>query len=437
MENRKLISEKVSSLNGSVKIPGDKSISHRALILASQALGITTISGLLESEDVLNTKECLEKLGVQIQKNDNAYIVTGNGLGSLTEPQDILDCGNSGTGCRLLMGLVSSYNFNTHFMGDDSLKKRPMDRVFQPLEEMTVSIEARQNKYLPAMIKGKKALLPIEYELPVPSAQVKSAILLAALNIAGDIFIIEPIRTRNHTELMMKYLGIDISETESEGKNIIRISGQKEFDAKDFLIPGDPSSAAFPVVAALITENSEVRVNNVMLNKTRTGLFDTLKEMGANLEITNERVEAGENIGDIIAKSSNLQGVEVSPLRTASMIDEYPILSIAASTAEGKTKMLGLKELRVKESDRFSAIKDNLLKCGINVEKDGDNLTIIGGKIQGGVEIESKGDHRIAMSFLIAGMISENSISITESETIATSFPNFVDLMNGLGAKIS
>ena len=435
---KSLKSKQAGALKGQLTVPGDKSISHRALIFASQAIGTTKISGLLESDDVINTKLSLEKLGVAIFKQNNNYIVEGVGIGGLAEADSVLDQGNSGTGVRLLMGLLSSYPFKTTFTGDESLRSRPMKRVTTPLEKMGAKFDMRDGGLLPLTVKGYDVMMPIEYELPVPSAQVKSAILLAALNIAGTTTIIEKEKTRDHTELLMKYFGLNIKTEEQGGKNIIKFNGKKQFNAKDIAVPADPSSAAFPIVAALITPGSDITINNVMINPLRVGLFETLEEMGGDIKLTNVREsEGGEKIADIKVKHSRLKGVTVPAERAPSMIDEYPILSIAAACAEGETKCLGLEELKVKESNRLEAIFKGLQLCGINANMGDDSLNIRGGKIKGGCQVPTHGDHRIAMSFLVAGLVSDESISVDKPEMINTSFPKFVELMNGIGAKIS
>jgi 3-phosphoshikimate 1-carboxyvinyltransferase len=426
----------VKGLKGDITVPGDKSISHRALIFASQAIGRTTISGLLESDDVINTKNTLEKLGINIVKNKNNYVVDGVGIGGLSEPDNVLDQGNSGTGARLLMGLVSSYPFKSTFTGDDSLRKRPMKRVITPLELSGAKFSAREGGLLPLTVKGYDLMMPIEYELPVASAQVKSAILLAAMNIEGTTTVIEKEKTRDHTELLMKYFDMDIQTKEEDGKNIIKFNGKKQFKAKDISVPADPSSAAFAIVAALIVPDSEITINNVMVNPLRIGLFETLEEMGGDIKFSNIRESAGEKIADIKVKYSKLRGITVPAERAPSMIDEYPILAIAASVAEGETKMLGLEELKVKESNRLDAILKGLQACGVDAIAGDDSLTIKGASIKGGVEISTHGDHRIAMSFLVAGLVSEKPITVDKPEMINTSFPDFTKLMNNLGANI-
>lgn len=437
MEKRILTSKAITKgLSGKITVPGDKSISHRALIFGAMAIGKTKISGLLESEDVLHTKKTLQKLGVNIVKNGTEYLVDGVSIGGLAEPDDILDQGNSGTGVRLLMGLVCSYPFRCTFTGDESLRKRPMKRVTIPLEKMGAKFECREGGLLPLTTQGYDIMMPIEYELPVASAQVKSAILLAALNVAGTTTIIEKEKTRDHTELLMKFYGLHISTEEVDGKNVIKFNGKKQFNAKDIAVPADPSSAAFAIVAALITKNSDITIKNVMINPLRTGLFTTLKEMGSDIEYVNIRNEAGEVIADIRVKYSKLSGVTVPAERAPSMIDEYPILSIAAAVAEGETTMLGLEELKVKESNRLEAIYNGLIACGVNAEMGDNSLKVRNSKIIGGNEIKTHGDHRIAMSFLVAGLVSEKPISVDEPHMINTSFPDFVGLMNGLGAEI-
>ena len=429
------ISHKISGFKGTASVPGDKSISHRALILSSQALGTTRITGLLEGEDVIATADALGSMGVDIEQTDGAWAVKGVGIGGLAQPDDVIDCGNSGTSARLLMGLVAPYPFTSFFTGDASLRKRPMNRVVRPLTEMGVAFVDNGDGRLPLALKGSASTLPIHYELPVASAQVKSAILLAALNTAGQTTVIEPAATRDHTEKMLRYFGVDIGV---DG-NVITLEGQQaqRYQDREFAVPTDPSSAAFLVVAALITEGSEVTIPNVCINPHRIGLYTTLKEMGAKLEFTNQRDVAGEPVADIVASASQLKGVEVPAERAPSMIDEYPILGVAAAFAEGDTVMRGLKELRVKESNRFDAIVDGLKACGVEVVTDGDDLTIIGStSVKGSGNIATNLDHRICMSFLVLGMASEQPVTIDSAEPINTSFPGFVDLCNMLGAHI-
>ena len=430
---------KTNNLSGTVKVPGDKSISHRSLIFASQAIGRTKITGLLEGEDVIATSRALMSMGVNIKKEENSdWIIDGVGVGGLTKPCHTLDLGNSGTGVRLLMGLVSSYNFTTRFDGDESLRRRPMSRVTEPLELMNVGFESNHGCHLPLSVIGNDEIIPISYELPVASAQVKSAILLAALNCRGETTVIEPVATRDHTELMLEGLGADIKVTSlKNGGRKITLKGYPKLKAMDILVPGDPSSAAFLVVAAIITEGSDITIENVCINNLRTGLYDTLLEMGADIKFVNKRKQAGEYIADIKVKSSRLKAVTVPASRAASMIDEYPILSIAAATADGQTVMLGLEELRVKESDRLQAVYNGLKLCGVEAIVGDDWLKITGGKVSGGADVQTNMDHRIAMSFLILGMVSKDAIKVDDITMINTSFPDFVNLMNSIGAKIS
>jgi len=428
-----LTSHRAKKLSGEITVPGDKSISHRALLLASQAIGKSEITGLLEGEDVIHTAEALEKMGVLIKKKGGVWEVSGVGTGGLSEPEDILYMGNSGTGTRLLMGLCATHGFTSSFNGDASLNKRPMLRAITPLKKFGAEFVTRAGGLLPLTVIGAKNPMPISYELPVASAQVKSAILLAALNVPGQTTVIEKTPTRDHTELMMKYFGFDIS---SKGGKIT-ITGQAEVMGKKITVPGDPSSAAFPIVAALIVPGSEIVVKNVCINPARIGLYTTLKEMGAQLEFLNIRENAGEKIADISARYSKLSGVKVPANRAASMIDEYPILAIAAACANGKTIMLGLEELRVKESDRLSAIADGLKNCGVEVSSTENSLTVTGTKTIPGGKVKTYMDHRIAMAFGVLGMVSEKSVTVDDGQMINTSFPGFTDLMNGLGGKIS
>ncbi len=424
-------------LKGEITIPGDKSISHRSLLLASQVVGACHIRGLLEGEDVLATRTALTQLGVNITRTQSEWIVTGNGLGSLQESAGILDLGNSGTSTRLLMGLLAPYSFTTFFTGDASLCKRPMGRVIEPLAQMGAQFIGHTHHRLPIAMTGGN-LLPISYTLPVPSAQVKSAILLAGLNTPGKTTVIEPVPSRDHTERMLNFLGFQCEiSAEGEGRRIT-ITGQQQPPRGDHLleIPGDPSSAAFPLVAAIITPGSEITIKAVGMNELRTGLFTTLQEMGAAIEYKNRRLLCGEEVADITVRYSVLKSITVPASRAPSMIDEYPILAIAASFAEGKTIMKGLGELRVKESNRLDKIVEGLQQCGIVASTEGDTLIIEGipGKVAGGTTIDSSLDHRIAMSFLILGLRSDHPISVRGIDTIATSFPGFFDTMEKLGA---
>ena len=431
-------------LKGEVTVPGDKSISHRALIFSCLGHGKSKISGLLEGEDVLKTAKALTKMGAQISKSDDgAWQVNGLGIAGLMEPDDVLDMGNSGTSSRLLAGLVAPYNFTSFFTGDESLRKRPMQRVFEPIKMIGAEIIARQNNFMPFAIIGAKHPLPINYVMKMASAQVKSAILLASLTINGRSSIIEPEKCRNHTEIMMNYLGLKpiVEDLEVAGKIGTKISyhGMQEFDAKDFSVPGDISSAAFLIVAATIIKDSKIKINNVGLNNLRDGIVTTLIEMGANIAIANNRIVAGERVADIIVEHSKLKAVEVLASRAPVMIDEYPILAIAASFADGITKMNGLAELKVKESNRLLMIANNLKNCGVEVKMGDDYLEIEGGfkQPQKKVDIITNLDHRIAMSFLVMGMNLEKGVEIDDSSMIDTSFPGFVKIFEKLGVDFS
>jgi 3-phosphoshikimate 1-carboxyvinyltransferase len=434
----KLQSSKCNSLSGYIQVPGDKSISHRSLIFASQAIGTSCITGLLEGEDVIATSKALKAMGVDIQKEDNGdWVVKGVGVGGLSPADAELDLGNSGTGVRLLMGLVAPYKFNTTFTGDASLKKRPMSRVMVPLEKMNVRFESKTGGRLPLTVIGNDEILPITYELPVASAQVKSAILLAALNCRGKTTVIEPVATRDHTELMLKSYGAEILTNDNgKGGKEITLSGCPELKAHDIDVPGDPSSAAFLVVAALIVPGSEILIKNICVNPLRTGIYDTLIDMGGDIKFENKRVQAGEQVADIKVKYSKLKGVKVPASRAASMIDEYPILSVAASVADGDTLMEGVEELRVKESDRLQAVSDGLEACGVKFEAGNDWLKVTGGEVEGGGLIKTHLDHRIAMSFLILGLVAKEPVTVDDRTMINTSFPGFVEMINFLGGDI-
>ena len=440
--NNEMSSKRCGALKGSARIPGDKSISHRAIMLGGLAVGETIISGLLEGEDVLHTAQAMSAMGARIEHGDDGlWRVHGVGIGGLREPDQVLDMGNSGTSTRLLMGLVGGHNISATFTGDASLVKRPMRRVITPLEMMGAGFMARSGGRLPITVKGSENTLPIEYRLPVASAQVKSAIILAGLNAAGRTTVIEDHPTRDHTENMLRHFGVEVEVEELEdGAFAIHVQGHQELHGCAIDVPSDPSSAAFPVVAALITEGSEITLPNVGINPRRDGVFVTLQEMGADIRYKNERMDAGEPVATIIATSKNgLKGIDVPEERVPSMIDEFPVLAVAASCAEGTTRMTGLKELRVKESDRLLMMANGLQECGVDLEMGEDSLTIHGtGKPpKGGACVKTALDHRIAMSFLVLGCATEESVKVDDSAPIKTSFPNFVDLMNDLGADIS
>jgi 3-phosphoshikimate 1-carboxyvinyltransferase len=428
-------------LRGESRVPGDKSISHRALILGGIALGETRIGGLLEGDDVLRTASAMRALGASVTRDGaGAWRVSGAGAGGLTEPQDVLDLGNSGTGARLLMGAVAPQRIVAVFTGDASLRRRPMGRVLTPLTEMGVRAVSRAGERLPLVLTGGD-LVPITYRSPVPSAQVKSAILLAGLGTPGRTTVLEAERTRDHTERMLAHFGATVHVEEAgKGLHAASVTGMPELRGRDLTVPGDPSSAAFPAVAALLTPGSAVTLTGIGLNPLRTGLYETLREMGASLSILNPREEGGEPVGDLRLTASALKGVEVPPERAPSMIDEYPILAVAAACAEGRTVMRGLAELRVKESDRLAAIAAGLAACGVTATIEGDSLIVEGrgegAKVPGGARVVTEMDHRIAMSFLVLGLVSAAPVEIDDARMIETSFPDFVALMRGLGANI-
>lgn len=435
-----LTSKKSGKLTGHAKVPGDKSISHRALMFGAITIGETMISGLLEGEDVLHTAEAMRKLGAKIEKSsDGLWRIFGVGIGGLRQPDSILEMGNSGTSTRLLMGLVGGHNISATFTGDASLSKRPMKRVITPLEMMGVKFESAEGGRLPLTLHGPKDALSIEYRLPVASAQVKSAILLAGLNARGRTTVIEDHPTRDHSENMLRHFGLKVTtEKMQDGSEVISVDGFQEMQACAVDVPGDPSSAAFPTVAALLHEGSEITLPRIAISDRRNGIYTTLREMGADIEFKYEKIESGERVADIVVRGSELKGVNVPEDRVPSMIDEFPVLTMAAACANGTTKMTGLAELRVKESDRLLMIAEGLKACGVKLEMGEDSLTIHGnGKPpKGGTKIVTALDHRIAMSFLVLGSVSDEPISIDDAAPIKTSFPNFVELMNELGMKI-
>jgi 3-phosphoshikimate 1-carboxyvinyltransferase len=424
-------------------VPGDKSISHRALILGAMTVGETTISGLLEGEDVLNTAGAMRALGARVESlGGGTWRIHGVGVGGFAEPAGPLDFGNSGTGCRLVIGAVAGCPITANFDGDASLRKRPMRRVLDPLARMGARvINQAEGGRLPLTLKGATDPLPIEYESPVPSAQLKSAVLLAGLAAPGETTVIEAEATRDHTEKMLKHFGAKVvTKPHGEHGRRITLQGQPELEPCHVAVPADPSSAAFPVVGALVVPGSEVILDGVMLNPLRTGLFTTLREMGARIAEENKRDDGGEEVADLRVTFSALKGVEVPAARAPSMIDEYLILAVAAAFADGKTHMRGLKELRVKESDRLEATADMLRVNGVTVDVEGDDMIVHGmgaGGVPGGGEVKTHMDHRIAMSALMMGLASKAPVRIDDSAFIATSFPGFVELMKGLGADLS
>ena len=430
-----------SSLKGVVSIPGDKSISHRSLILAALAIGQTRITGLLEGQDVLDTAKAMVAFGAVVEKNDQSeWLVDGVGVGGFAEPSTVVDCGNSGTGVRLIIGAMSTTPINATFTGDHSLNSRPMERVTNPLSKFGVTTFGRSKGRLPMTVIGARSPIPVKYDVPVPSAQVKSALLLAALNAPGETIITEKEITRDHTERMLSSFGADISVENISNRRSIKLCGHSELNGQNICVPSDPSSAAFPICAAIIVEGSDIFVPNITLNETRAGLYKTLIEMGANLSFENEREESGEPVADIRACfSPDLKGVEVPPERAASMIDEYPILSVVAANATGKTIMRGVKELRVKESDRIDVMAKGLRANGVFVDEGEDWWAVKGngmGSVKGGSICQTFLDHRIAMSFLVLGLSSQNYVEIDDCLPIKTSFPNFIELMLEIGANM-
>jgi 3-phosphoshikimate 1-carboxyvinyltransferase len=418
-------------------VPGDKSVSHRALMFGALAIGETRISGLLEGEDVLRTATAMQALGAEIIRpasGDTARIwrVAGRGVGGLQEPADVLDMGNSGTAARLLAGILASHPFFSVMTGDASLRRRPMRRVTEPLAACGARFITRDGGRLPLAITGAREALPLDYEVPVPSAQVKSAVLLCGLNAPGTTRVAEREATRDHSENMLRHFGASVSVEVAGAGRIITLHGQPELRAADVVVPGDPSSAAFPLVAALLVPGSRLRIEGVGLNPLRTGLFATLREMGASLVVDNERLEGGEPVGDIVASHGQLRGIDVPPGRAPSMIDEYPILAVAAAFAGGTTRMRGLKELRVKESDRLAATADLLKTNGVSLQVEGDDLIVHGnGRLAaGGGLVVTHMDHRLAMSALVLGLAAEASVRVDDASFIDTSFPDFIGLMN-------
>ncbi len=439
---RPLAARRAGPLSGAVLVPGDKSISHRALILGALAVGESHIEGLLEAEDVVNTAEAMRRLGATVLRDsEGQWRVWGVGVGGFSEPDGVLDFGNSGTGSRLVMGAVATTPIMVVFTGDESLRRRPMGRVLEPLALFGAEASARDGGLLPVTLRGASPALAIEHEVTVASAQVKSALLLAALNAAGRSRISQKALTRDHTEKMLKAFGADVAvEPREGGGETVSIMGEVELRPAHVAVPRDPSSAAFPLAAALLVPGSEILVPGILLNARRTGLLETLAEMGAHIAIENRRQSGGEDVGDLRVRASALKAVEVPPERAASMIDEYPILAVIVAFAEGRTVMRGLEELRVKESDRLSAIAQGLKACGVGVEELPDGLIVEGRGIDGvpgGARIATQMDHRIAMSFLVAGLAARQAVSVDDTRMIATSFPDFEPLMRKIGAQFT
>ncbi|WP_374291843.1 3-phosphoshikimate 1-carboxyvinyltransferase [Paenirhodobacter enshiensis] len=436
-----MIARKGATLRGVAEVPGDKSISHRALILGALSVGRTEITGLLEGQDVLDTAKAMQAFGATVERlGPGHWIVDGVGVGGFAEPADVIDCGNSGTGVRLIMGAMATSPINATFTGDASLRKRPMGRVTDPLALFGAQAVGREGGRLPLTLVGARNPVPVRYVLPVPSAQVKSAVLLAGLNAPGQTVVVEAEATRDHTERMLKGFGAELSVEDTPEGRVITLQGRPELTGQSVAVPRDPSSAAFPVCAALIVPGSEIVVPGVSQNPTRNGLFTTLVEMGADIAFENPREEGGEPVADLRVRHSALKGIEVPAERAASMIDEYPVLAAVASLAEGTTVMRGVKELRVKESDRIDAMARGLEACGVTVEEERDVLVVHGrgaAGVPGGAIVATHIDHRIAMSFLVLGLVTDRPVAVDDASPIATSFPVFGDLMRGLGADVA
>jgi len=433
-----LTARRSAPISGRVRVPGDKSISHRALILGALATGRTRIAGLLEAEDVMATARAVEALGAEVTHDGGAFKVLGQGVGGLRAPEAPLDFGNSGTASRLMLGVVAGHDMRAEFTGDASLGRRPMGRVLEPLATMGLQVEGERDT-LPLTVQGTQDLVPIVYDLAVPSAQVKSSILLAGLHAPGRTTVVEPLPTRDHTERMLGFFGAELKvEDRADGARAVTVCGDAELTGADLAVPGDPSSAAFLVAAALICPGSEVVIENMLMNPTRTGFLETLREMGADLEVLDLRETGGELAGDLRVKAGALKGVRVPPERAPSMIDEYPVLAVVAAFAEGETHMAGLAELKVKESDRLAATAAGLTACGVEVRIEADDLIVRGaGTVKGGGRVETHMDHRLAMAFLTLGLGAQEPVTVDDVAMIATSFPGFVALMSGLGAEFA
>ena len=432
-------SRRSGALKGTASIPGDKSISHRALILGAMAVGRTHVTGLLEGQDVLDTAKAMQAFGATVARlGPGEWTIDGVGVGGFAEPEGVIDCGNSGTGVRLIMGAMATTPITATFTGDASLSRRPMRRITDPLALFGAEITTREGGLLPVTIKGTEDPLPVRYQTPVASAQIKSAVLLAGVNAPGQTVVIEKEPTRDHSERMLAGFGATITTQITDEGRVITLTGRPELRGQTVAVPRDPSSAAFPVAAALIVPGSEVRVPGISRNPTRDGLYVTLAEMGADLTWENDREEGGEPVADLIVRHSKLKGVNVPADRAASMIDEFPILSVIAAMADGPTVMNGVAELRVKESDRIDAMAKGLRANGVAIDETRDSMTVHGtGRIPGGAgPVATHLDHRIAMSFMVAGLAADAEITVDDGAAIATSFPDFVPLMQGLGADL-
>ena len=427
-------------LKGNILIPGDKSISHRLVILSSIAIGRSNIKGLLKSDDIMKTIGAMQNFGASIEfKNSFNCSIKGVGLGGLLEPKSALDFGNSGTAARLIMGLSASHSITTLYVGDSSLSIRPMDRVLKPLINFGSNYSLRKDNYLPAILKGSDNPIPFSFELEEPSAQIKSAVLLGALNTPGVTKVKDKFNTRDHTERLLELYGANINTVKKRSVREITIKGINELQGIDVSVPGDPSSALFPIIAALICKNSDITVKNVLINPTRDGAYRVLKDMGADISFLNHRVMAAEEVYDIRVRSSNLKGISIPRKLSPTMIDDYPILAVAASMAKGKTYFKGVNELRFKESDRFSGILNLLEKSGVRADSKKDDIIIYGKSElkKGDIDIETNLDHRMAMSALVMGLVSKKEVKIDNDETIKTSFPSFYKVMLKIGAKLS
>lgn len=434
-----LESGQARALSGTARVPGDKSISHRALMFGALAVGETVAEGLLEGEDVMNTAAAMRAFGAKLEKRDGRWHIQGVGVGGLAEPADILDMGNSGTSARLLMGLAATHDIFCVFTGDASLRRRPMQRVIAPLTGFGAQFIAREGGRLPLAVRGARTALPQTYRLPVASAQVKSAVLLAGLNAPGETQVLEPIPSRDHTENMLQAFGARLAiDADDNGVRRIRLQGQPELKPTQLVVPGDPSSAAFPLVAAAILPGSDLTIQNIGINPLRIGLIDCLIEMGADIAYENERTVGGERVADLRICHRPLKAIEVPAARAPSMIDEYPILAVACACAQGRSVMRGLEELRVKESDRLTAVVNLLRAAGAQAYAEGDDLIVEGngGPPTGGGMVSANLDHRIAMSALVLGAATTRPMRVDDGRAIATSFPNFVEMMNDLGLAI-